>query len=309
MLRAEFEKIWSRPFIRIAFLLVCFSQVLYTFMNYNPNLKDAENIYEYNSFTATLDEYTNRLKDVYGDYVVEAYANLREASEQGKLVFGSSPAGNIMTNQNGIALAFMVFMMLICVDLFSGEKEMGMNSMQKVTRYGRKKLFQTKLLVCQISACVVWAAANLSFAITLTMVYGWGNVRSVVQDFQFNACPYNWSTGEFLIVVLICGFLASQLTALMIFLLSYYTNSTQKAFVVMGGTMLLPYLLAFFLNNIKLAMWIPCLMNSSWLWKGLHLIRFQKTYIPMWSIAIIECIFVGIISLLILRCFIKQQKE
>ena len=309
MLRAEFEKIWSRPFIRIAFLLVCFSQVLYTFMNYNPNLKEVEDAYENISFTEMLDEYTNRLKEVYGDYGVEAYANLREASEQGELVFGISPAGNIMTNQNGIALAVMVFMMILCVDLFSGEKEMGMVPMQKVTRYGRKKLFQTKLLVCQISACVVWVAANLSFAITLTTVYGWGNVRSVVQDFQFNACPYNWNAGEFLIVVLICGFLASQITALMIFLLTYYTNNTQKAFAVMGGTMLLPYLLAFFLNNIKLAMWIPCLMNNSWLWKGLHLIRFQKTYIPMWSIAIIECILIGIISFLILHCMIKKQTE
>lgn len=62
--------------------------------------------------------------------------------------------------------------------------------------------------------------SNLVYAVTLTIYYGCGNLHSVIQDFSYNACPYDWNTGEYLAVTLLLGLFASQLTALVIFLLA-----------------------------------------------------------------------------------------
>ena len=57
-----------------------------------------------------------------------------------------------------ITWGFLIFMILLCIDQFSGEKETGMFAMQRVSKHGRRKLFQTKLLVCQLSAFLIAVA-------------------------------------------------------------------------------------------------------------------------------------------------------
>lgn len=57
-----------------------------------------------------------------------------------------------------------------------------------------------------------------------------GKLKSVVQDFQFNACPYPWHTGIYLFVTLLTGLLAAQATALVIFLLARIGGSTRRTF-------------------------------------------------------------------------------
>lgn len=264
--------------------------------------------YDYTFFTEMLDGYVEALEPVYGDAAVDAYAALRTASENGELVFGSSPAGESMADQYMVTWGFLIFMILLCVDQFSGEKDIGMVPMQSVTKQGRRKLFRMKLLVCQLSAFFVWAASNLVYALTLTFYYGWGNLQSVIQDFSFNACPYNWNAGEFLTVTLVVGLMASQLTALVIFLLARIGGSTQRSFALMGGVLVLPYLIAFMTDNMWLALWLPCLMNNRWLWSGLRLIPLGSIYIPLWAIAGAELGLISVIAAVILRRFVKNAE-
>lgn len=264
--------------------------------------------HDYTFFTEMLDGYVDALKPIYGDAAVDAYADLRTASDNGELVFGTSPAGESMADQYMVTWGFLIFMILLCVDQFSGEKDMGMVPMQAVTKQGRRKLFRTKLLVCQLSAFFVWSAANLVYALTLTFYYGWGNLQSVIQDFSFNACPYNWNTGEFLAVTLAVGLIASQLTALVIFLLAHIGGSTQRSFALMGGVLVLPYLIAFLTDNIWLALWLPCMLNNRWLWTGLRLLPLGDGYIPVWAIAGAEFVLIAAIAAVILRRILKNAE-
>lgn len=264
--------------------------------------------YDYTFFTQMLDSYTASLVEVYGSTAVDAYAELRAASENGELIFGSSPAGESMADQYMVTWGFLIFMMILCVDQFPGEKGIGMVPIQSVTKRGRQKLFQTKLLVCQLSALLVWSAANLAYALTLTFLYGWGNLQSVIQDFNFNACPYNWNIGEYLAVTLLMGLLASQLTALVIFLLSRLGGSTQRSFALMGGVLILPYLVALMTNHAWLALWLPCLMHSSWLWSNFRLLKLGSAYCPLWTIPAIEMILAVGVVITALRHYAKKAE-
>lgn len=294
---AQYDKLWEAP-----------PQSPEDLWDATPEQRAILTAYDYTFFTEMLDGYVAALEQVYGDAAVEAYSDLRTASENGELIFGSSPAGESMANQYMVAWGFLIFMILLCVDQFSGEKDIGMVPMQAVTKQGRRKLFRTKQLVCQISAIFVWVASNLVYALTLTFYYGWGNLQSVIQDFSFNACPYNWNTEEFLAVTLVVGLIASQLTALVIFLLARIGGSTQRSFALMGGVLVLPYLIAFMTDNMWLALWLPCLMNNRWLWTGLRLIPLGSMYIPLWAIAGVELVLIAVIAAVIL-CRIMKNAE
>lgn len=264
--------------------------------------------YDYTFFTEMLDSYVNTLDQTYGGAAAKAYAGLREASESGRLVFGTSPAGEIMKDQYMVGWGFLIFMMLLCVDQFSGEREIGMSPMQRVTKQGRRKLFRTKLLVCQLSGAAVWAASNLTYALTLTARCGWGNLQSVIQDFSFNACPYDWNAGEYLAITLLTGLAASQLTGLAIFLLARTGRSTQRSFALMGGILILPYLLAFLTKHAGLALWLPCLLNGQWLWSGLRILQIGGWDLQLWSIAAAELMLVAVIAVLALRRLMKTAE-
>lgn len=186
---ARYDELWNTP-----------PQSAEDLWDATPEQRAILAAYDYTFFTEMLDSYVDALKPVYGNAAVDAYAALRTASENGELVFGFSPAGESMADQYMVTWGFLIFMILLCVDQFSGEKDIGMVPIQSVTKQGRRKLFLTKLLVCQLSAFAVWAVSNLVYALTLSVYYGWGNLQSVIQDFSFNACPYNWNTGEFLAV-------------------------------------------------------------------------------------------------------------
>ena len=248
--------------------------------------------WQYTDFTAMLDRFVRAQETVYGEAAQRAYTELRAASERGALIFGASPAGTSMADQYRIGWGFLLFMILLCVDLFSGEAEAGMVPMQAVSRQGRRRLFRTKLLACQCSAGIVWCALNLTYAGALTVCYGWGNLKSVVQDFQFNACPYPWNTGFYLFVTLLTGWFAAQATALVVFLLARIGGSTRRSFALMSGVLILPYLLAFMTKNPWLALWLPCLINDQWLWNGLRLLMLSGHGIPLHAVTGVEFVVI-----------------
>lgn len=266
--------------------------------------------FEYVHFTDLLDNYVASLDDIYEETAHSAYSKLRTASENGELVFGVSVAGEYMTDQYMITWGFLIFMILLCIDQFSGERETGMEAMQRVTKYGRGELFWAKLMTCQLSAIIVWVTSNLVYATTLSICYGWGNLQSVIQDFSLNACPYNWNTGQYMMVVLLIGLVVSQVTALLIFLMAKFGRTAQRSFALMGGVLVLPYLLAFLVDSVWIAMWVPCLMNNNWLWNGLRMIQFGDICIPLWSIAGVEIILaVAIIGMWLRRMNNIMEKD
>ncbi len=268
------------------------------------------NAHYYTSFTEMLDQYVNVISERYGEQATESYASLREASENGELIFGSSPAGEIMRNQSMITWGFLLFMMLLCMNLFSQDYQSGMTYLQSVTKNGRNHLLKAKLFTCQISAMIVWVLSNLSYALSLNIFCGWGNHQSVLQDFNFYCGPYVWTTGQYLLVTLLFGFLASQLTAFVMFLLAYLgKNSIQKSFVLLGSVMILPYLLAGITQSIWFYSWTPCLINNEWLWDSLILIQIGKWSIPYWSLTLLELLIVFVASTCLFRHITKTMNQ
>lgn len=289
---AQYERLWPQP-----------PKTAEDLQNASLEQQAVLTAWQYTEFTAMLDRFVLAQESAYGEAAKHAYVKLRAASEHGALIFGASPAGTTMANQYRIGWGFLLFMILLCVDLFSGEAEAGMVPMQAVSRQGRRRLFRTKLLACQCSAGIVWCALNLTYAGTLTVCYGWGNLKSVVQDFQFNACPYPWNTGIYLFVTLLTGLLAAQATALVIFLLARIGGSTRRTFALMGGIVTLPYLLAFMTNNQWLALWLPCLINNQWLWNSLWLLMLRGYGVPLYVLAGTELAAVCVLAAVMIYRF------
>lgn len=257
---------------------------------------------ECTNFTAMLDRHTTGLKGVYGESAEQAYAKLRVASESGSLVFGYSPAAELMADQSILSWSYLAFMILLSADLFSGENSMNMTPIQEAAKNGRRKVFRVKWLTCQLSAAFVWLTTNACYGLTATFLCGWGNLASIVQDFSFNFCPYNWNMGQFLAVTLLLGFAASQVTTLILFLLASKSRSIIGAFSWMGGILVLPYFLACETKNIWLFLWIPCLMNGQWMWSNLYLLKAGNMYIPLWLVAGTELIaVVGLVGYFLRR--------
>lgn len=262
--------------------------------------------YEFCYFAERLEDLMVQQTALYGNTAVHAYKNLLESFRQGNLFFGTSPAAGIMSNQYPIALGFFVFMILICVDLFSGEKENHISGIQAASRHGRRVLLQSKWIVCQTSALIIWLISNIIYAISAGCFCGWGNLKCIVIDFQQNYCPYSWNMGIFLAVILLCGFLVSQVSALVIFLIAFHCRSTLQSFTCMGGFMVLPLLMASMIKHPVLSMYLPCLMDNRWLWSGLHLMHCGNLWIPYWLIALAEVMLILIFSIELLHRIFKN---
>lgn len=264
---------------------------------------------DYTEFTATLDRYTTGLKGVYGERAEQAYAKLRAASESGSLVFGYSPAAELMADQSVLSWSYLAFMILLSADLFSGENSTNMAPIQKAAKNGRRKVFRVKWMACQLSAAFVWLTANLCYGLSATFLCGWGNLQSIVQDFSFNFCPYRWNVGQYLAITLLTGFAASQMCAAIGFLLSALSRNLSGAFALMGGVLFCPYLLACITKSTRLALWIPCLMNGQWLWSNLRLLKAGNVYIPLWLVAGAELALTAGILGYTLRYLIVNREE
>ena len=295
----KFEELWPTP-----------PQTTEYLWNATMEQRAILTAYDYTFFTDMLDNYVEGLKGYYGvdpnfdvTLVDAAYADLRTASENGELVFGMSPFGNSMANQYMIAWGFLIFMTILCVDQFSGEKVTGMTPMQHATKQGRQRLFWTKFRVCQVSALAVWLVINTVYGLTLLCCYGWGDLRSVVQDFNYNACPYDWNTGEFMSVVLSVSLVVSQMAAVVIFLLARVSGSTQRSFALIGGVLILPYLIAFQADLPGISLWLPCLMHGGWLWSGLRFWKVFGLYVQPWQLAAAEMVILTAASIPALRHF------
>lgn len=261
------------------------------------------NVINYVDFTTMLDNHVIALKnslsaDTHYDLsrVDNAYKKLREASEQGQLSFGVSPAAEGMTIQTMVNWAFVLFMLYFGVNQVATETSNEMLPLLAVSKKGRKTLFRTQYMVFQLSALVVWFIANVTFAITLTYLGGWGSMDSLVQDFQLNSSPYTWNAGQVMFVVLAGSLLSSQVIANTIFCLVRLSKHSMVGFSIGAGVLILPLMIALYKKSVGIALLLPCLMQNNWMWSSYREFRIGNFYIKPWQIAVIELIFVMLMT-------------
>ncbi len=260
-----------------------------------PEAQSLLSVVEDTQFAARLEDHVLGLQRYYGadpafnvQQIKLAYAPLRAAAENGQLHCGLSPAASVMANQSMVAWAMVLFLILLCPNQFAVETGTGMKPMQSVTKYGRNRLFLAKLWVCLLSTVMAWVLGNGIYALTLTVTAGWGVMDGVIQDFQFQSCPFVWNTGVYLLVVLAVGLAVSLVLALWTFLLSAWSGTAVRAVVVTGGVLLLPMLAARLLRLPLLSLWLSNLVDSRHLWSDWVAWRLGSWYAHPWDVAGLE---------------------
>lgn len=259
----------------------------------SAELRALEAVREYAFVDETLDNYSARLTEVYGEGAQSAHGALLKKAQSGKLVFGRSALGENMTNQYLVGWCVLIFMILIGVDQFSGERDAFMTEMQAVALYGREALYRAKLCVMLLSGLTGYLATNLCFFMALMIHYGPGRLDGLVQNFITNLCPWPMSIGQYLLLVLGMGLVACLLTAMVIFLLASHGKSTQQSFAIMAGATVLPYWLAFTANLPYLALWLPDLMNGQWVFASYLPVKIGGITLEMWMLALMVMVLSG----------------
>lgn len=265
----------------------------------------------YCDFTEMLDEYVERQKTVLlaknpsldVSIVDHVYENLRNASEDNHLVFDLGAGAESMTHLDVLVWAFLLFLLLLCTDLFYGEKATGMDALQEVSKKGRSHLYLVKFAVCQISSAIVWLAAAGVMAVTMGFMSGFRGMDSVIQDFNYNACPYVWNAGAFMAIVLIVSFLAAQTLSAVNFILSGICKNRIQYFGVFCMLFLLPYLIV----SQQMGFWcyfcLPSIMNGAWMFTFWNPVMIGNWLVPAWIIAFLELFVIWAGVLVCLRRF------
>lgn len=271
---------------------------------------------DYCNFTEMLDEYVEKQKaalqtmnsslDV--SIVDDIFAHLRNASEENLLVFGLGAAAEAMTWLDMLTWTFLLFLLLLCIDLFHGEKITGMDALQGVSKKGRSRLYLVKFAVCQISSAIVWLAAAGTMAVTMGFMSGFGGMDSVVQDFSNNSCPYPWNAGTFMAVVLVISFLASQTLAAVNFILSGICKNRLQYFGVFCVVFLLPYLAVSQGMEVVCYFCLPSIVNGAWIFTSWNPIIIGNRLIPAWNVVFLE-LFIVWAAVLVCLCRFTASLE
>lgn len=265
----------------------------------------------YCDFTEMLDVYVEGQKAAFlaknpsldVSVLDHVYESLRNASEDNRLVFDLGAAVDGMTQLTMLAWAFLPFLLLLCIDLFHGERTTGMDVLQEVSKRGRSRLCLVKFAVCQISSAIVWLSAVGSMAVTMGFISGFRGMDSVIQDFNYNACPYAWNAGKFMLIVLIISFLAAQTLAAVNFILSGICKNRMQYLGIFCMLFLLPYLSV----SQQMGFWcyfcLPSIMNGAWMFTFWNPVMIGNWLIPAWGIAFLELFVIWAAILVCLRSF------
>lgn len=281
-----------------------------------PEARSLLAVVEDTQFAARLENHVQGLRRYYGadpafdvQQIDLAYAPLRTAAEKRQLRYGLSPAASVMANQSMMAWAMVLFLILLCPNQFAVETGTGMKPMQSVTKYGRNRLFLAKLWVCLLSTVLVWVLGSGAYALTLTVTAGWGVMDGIIQDFQFQSCPFVWNTGVYLLVVLAVGLAVSLVLALWAFLLSAWSGTAVRAVAVTGGVLLLPMLAARFLRLPLLSLWISNLVDSRHLWSDWVTWRLGGWYVHPWDVAGLEWLVLLLTGVAAVRAACTKERR
>lgn len=263
----------------------------------SQELNIIQDVKRYTDFTGMTDDHVASLKQFlsadpgYDTGRVEiAYEKLRKTSEDGLLVFGVSPAAEGMTEQSMVNWAFVFFMLWFGITQVSAERTTGIDPILRVSRNGREKLFRVQFTVCQLSALLVWSAANAALAAALSFRTGWGIPGCLTQDFLFCASPFVWNEWQVMAVVLSGSLISGQVIAAVIFCLVRIGKNTLSGFILGAGVLILPLIFSMYHKAVWTALLLPCLMQNKWMWMNYREFRVGRFYFQPWQIAAAELI-------------------
>jgi len=233
--------------------------------------------------------------------VSRAYEALGRA---GNLQFGPSQSFFAMiSNMKFIKDCTILFLILLCGTIFTGERETGMDALVAVSRNGRKRLFWRKFIACQVSSLFLWLAMNGLAAGTIWFRMGWSGLEGVVQDFTFNVSPFPWNQREYLWVVGLTGLAACQLVSAVAFFIGCLAKSSVQSVLGAFCILFLP-VAAYSLFDVMRA-FFPNFLSGDYLWNHYSEWRIGPWYIPEWKMALIQ--LAALYSAVLLWCKLKGK--
>lgn len=212
---------------------------------------------------------------------------------------------------------FMIFALIIlmCVSLFTYEKEKGLYSLVRSTKYGRFPTISLKLSVLVIFTVIISMVYYLSTILTCGFYSGFGDLsRNIQSSEMFLNCSFRLTVGQYLLLWVVGKIVVMCAVSLLIALLFVAIKNTSLVFVVIGSIMVAEYILyttidsnALF-NHFKYINFFYMLEGNNIFGNYLNLNFFtlpiNYTNVVAWFLLIISVVSI-IISCLI---FVKQNQ-
>lgn len=198
------------------------------------------------ALTAQADEWLDTLRSVQSPdgYTIRANEAVvqRYSAERSLAVADSTASGSFFgyntqgVQNNSFLYIYLLFIVVVCSTVFSGEHESGMYRILYTTRYGRGRIFTAKLAAVTVIGCSLAFLHNL-FAITLFAVqYGFGDWNLSIQNTAiFQYCPFDLTVGQFIFILTALRALAYIFTAVICFAVSAWCKRSLVSLLTAGA--------------------------------------------------------------------------
>lgn len=258
---------------------------------YGIKLRKQELLYKYPDFDTSI--------------VDNAYSELLENSE--RFSFTMDYGYRMMQGVFTIMIrSFIILMIAVLSSLFT--REQASNTLENilVTRHGRKRMQKCKFISAFISAFIGWILIVAVSFITIYLTLGFEGANMYVQDFIYNACPYNLNSAQYLLTIAAISLLAALAIGACFAFLSAVMKKDSLAIIASVVIMLIP---PFFNNNVPqlsdILFYHPSnFISGNYLLEQFNIMQIGSLYIPSLYIALGSMIMYTLIS----YCFIYFRK-
>lgn len=262
--------------------------------NHSKNFSVLNTAYAYCDFDMFLQQHIKsqqaQIAAIDSDYdlsrVEKAYEKLKNQSD--KQIFDTKISMTIfIRNLSRMRDCIILFLILLTSTFFTSEEETGMDTILFTCKHGRIKLYWIKLIVCQISAIIVWGCVNISTVLAIRiMTGGIYGLDGIIQDFINNASPFVWDEKTYLYIISLMGIATACLISIFLFLIARKSRNSVTAIIVSLIIIFLPTIIKEYLPDFRL--FFPNFLAGDFLWKNYSERRIRNFYIADWKLALLE---------------------
>lgn len=298
MIWQESKKLWKKPAVILAFLAISLLQFIVVWQNYSrPDRAAEQEAQKYidlldKDFQPMLESFVEQMQKSLAERdpnydterVKQAYQNLATAAD--RRFSNGFTFDAVISNLEFIKNCIILFLILQCAAVFTGDRETGMETLALVCKHGRKNLFRSKFFACQLSSLLLWLWINLMGILAVWFRIGVYGMDGLVQNFHTNASPFLWNQCTYLCVVGILSLISCQIVSAVIFMIGYLSKSSVSSVLSAFAILFLPVACEQIFPIMRFL--FPNYLSSDYLWNHYAECRFGSYYIAEWKIALIE---------------------
>lgn len=288
--------------------------------------KQLEYIESYPSFIDEMYERADSQSSsaVFGDKNSFSYKNLYKTADDYAhlkntyLKIGNSNAINATVNYQMTDLFVIAVVFLICVYLFSYEREKGLYSLVRSSKYGRFKTIFSKMIVLFLLSALASIVFTFSDFVINSAIYGVGDLsRSIQSISEFRNCIFSLTAFQFLLLFMLTKAFGIIVIASVFSVVFICYSSSASMYLTGIGAIIAEYLLynsiqsASVFNYLKYINIFYILDSGQLLGSYLNLNIFSNavTAYPL-VLGIFFCVFILCFAVsCIIFCIRNQQKK